>query len=146
MNLPKTITRRKKRLGRGYGSGKGGHTSGRGMKGQKSRTDIHILFEGLKVKKSFIKGLPVLRGKGKNPRSVKPFVISANKLNSLNSKKINLETLVKARLVSKKDAKSRGVKILGGKLEKKFDVYVPVSSSVRSQVEKLGGKVTKENA
>ncbi|MBT3231076.1 50S ribosomal protein L15 [Candidatus Uhrbacteria bacterium] len=27
----------KKRLGRGYGSGKGGHTVGRGMKGQKSR-------------------------------------------------------------------------------------------------------------
>ena len=42
----------KKRLGRGYGSGVGGHTSNRGQKGQKSRTDLHILFEGLKVKKS----------------------------------------------------------------------------------------------
>ena len=44
-----------KRLGRGYGSGKGGHTSGRGQKGQKSRTNIHILFEGLKVKNLHLK-------------------------------------------------------------------------------------------
>jgi len=55
----------KKRLGRGYGSGKGGHTSGRGQKGQKSRTKIHFLFEGVKVKKSTLKKLPLLRGKGK---------------------------------------------------------------------------------
>lgn len=55
----------KKRLGRGYGSGKGGHTSGRGQKGQKSRTKVHILFEGLKVKKSTLKKFPLLRGKGK---------------------------------------------------------------------------------
>lgn len=54
-----------KRLGRGYGSGKGGHTCGRGQKGQKSRTKIHILFEGVKVKKSTLKKLPLLRGKGK---------------------------------------------------------------------------------
>jgi ribosomal protein L15 len=54
-----------KRLGRGYGSGKGGHTSSRGQKGQKTRATIHILFEGLKVKKSTIKKFPLLRGKGK---------------------------------------------------------------------------------
>ena len=57
---------KRKRLGRGYGSGKGGHTVGRGQKGQKTRGKIGILFEGLKVKKSFIKRLPMLRGKGKN--------------------------------------------------------------------------------
>lgn len=62
----------KKRLGRGYGSGKGGHTSGRGQKGQKSRTNIHILFEGLKVKKSTIKKFPLLRGKGKFLAKPKP--------------------------------------------------------------------------
>lgn len=62
----------KKRLGRGYGSGKGGHTSSRGQKGQKSRTDVHILFEGLKVKKSTIKKFPLLRGKGKFLAKPKP--------------------------------------------------------------------------
>lgn len=61
-----------KRLGRGYGSGKGGHTSGRGQKGQKSRTKIHILFEGLKVKKSTLKKFPLLRGKGKFLAKAKP--------------------------------------------------------------------------
>jgi len=55
----------KKRLGRGYGSGKGGHTSSRGQKGQKTRSKMHILFEGLKVKKSTLKKFPLLRGKGK---------------------------------------------------------------------------------
>ncbi len=60
------MTRAKKRLGRGYGSGKGGHTSGRGQKGQKSRGRIHPLFEGQKTKKSLIQRLPLLRGKGKN--------------------------------------------------------------------------------
>lgn len=141
MKLSKNITRRKKRLGRGYGSGKGGHTSTRGMKGQRSRRNVHILFEGLKVKKSFYKGLPLLRGKGKNPSKSKPFVISASRLNKITSSKIDIDTLVKANLVDEKVARSKGVKILGGKLEKSFDFHVPVSSSVHKQIEKLGGKV-----
>jgi large subunit ribosomal protein L15 len=65
IRLPKIVERRKKRVGRGMGSGKGSHTSGRGQKGQKSNGDIHILFEGLKTKKSFLKRLPLMRGKGK---------------------------------------------------------------------------------
>jgi large subunit ribosomal protein L15 len=65
MNLPKVIQRPKKRVGRGIGSGKGGHTSGRGQKGQKSRGKIGVLFEGLKMKKSYLKRLPLMRGKGK---------------------------------------------------------------------------------
>lgn len=65
-NLPKIKTKSKKRLGRGYGSGKGGHTSSRGQKGQKVRGKIHPLFEGQKNKKSLIQRLPLLRGKGKN--------------------------------------------------------------------------------
>lgn len=65
IRLPKVITKRKKILGRGIGSGKGGHTSSRGQKGQKSRGGVHILFEGMKTKKSLIKRLPFMRGKGK---------------------------------------------------------------------------------
>lgn len=65
MNLPKVIAKGKKRVGRGRGTGKGGHTVGRGQKGQKSRGKIGILFEGVKMKKSFLKRLPLARGKGK---------------------------------------------------------------------------------
>lgn len=64
-NLPKTKARAGKRVGRGYGSGKGGHTVGRGQKGQKTRGKIHPLFEGQKNKKSLVQRLPLLRGKGK---------------------------------------------------------------------------------
>lgn len=63
--LPKIVRRPQKRVGRGVGSGKGSHTSGRGSKGQKAREKVHLLFEGTKIKKSFIKKLPLLRGKGK---------------------------------------------------------------------------------
>lgn len=65
IRLPKIVSKSKKRVGRGMGSGKGSHTSGRGQKGQKSNGDLHILFEGLKTKKSFLKRLPLKRGKGK---------------------------------------------------------------------------------
>lgn len=47
------------------GSGKGSHTSSHGQKGQKSRGKIHVLFEGMKMKKSLLKRLPLMRGKGK---------------------------------------------------------------------------------
>jgi large subunit ribosomal protein L15 len=44
--LTKIVKRRKKRVGRGYGSGKGGHTTGRGAKGQKIRNKLRPSFEG----------------------------------------------------------------------------------------------------
>jgi len=65
IRLLKVTERRKKRVGRGMGSGKGSHTAGRGQKGQKSMGDIGILFEGYKTKKSYLKRLPLQRGKGK---------------------------------------------------------------------------------
>ena len=63
--LPKVVQKSKKRVGRGMGSGKGSHTSSRGQKGQKSRGTIGVLFEGMKMRKSFLKRLPLMRGKGK---------------------------------------------------------------------------------
>lgn len=63
--LPKVVAKSKKRVGRGMGSGKGSHTSGRGQKGQKSRGTIGVLFEGMKMRKSYLKRLPLVRGKGK---------------------------------------------------------------------------------
>ncbi len=121
----------KKRLGRGYGSGVGGHTSTRGQKGQKSRTDLHILFEGLKVKKSTIKKFPLLRGKGKFLAKVKPVVISAEKLIVFKKgDKVTIESLIEKGLVGKRAAEKYGVKILGqSEIKKDLEILVPVSLS-----------------
>ena len=141
-NLPKVVENRKKRVGRGYGSGKGGHTTGRGQKGQKSRTKIGVLFEGVKVKKSLLKRLPFQRGKGKNKGGNKPVIVNVEALNILPAgSKVNIETLIKARIVDEKDARAYGVKILGnGKLEKKLTIEVPASKSVLKFLEKTKEK------
>ncbi len=65
IRLPKVVAKSKKRVGRGMGSGKGSHTVGRGQKGQKTRRKIGVIFEGVKMKKSLLKRLPLMRGKGK---------------------------------------------------------------------------------
>lgn len=145
--LPKVKTKSKKRVGKGYGSGKGGHTVGRGQKGQKSRTNINILFEGVKVKKSFVKRLPLKRGKNKFKAKGKPMVIKTRYLNLFPSgSKVTLESLVKQGIVREKDVKDYGVKILGdGAVTKKLTILVPISNSAAKKIEKAGGKVEKSN-
>jgi large subunit ribosomal protein L15 len=134
--IEKTVTNRKKRVGRGYGSGKGGHTVGRGQKGQKTRAGIGILFEGFKVKKSFIKRLPLRRGKAKFAAKAKPELVNIEKLNNLPAgSKVTLELLVKEKLVDAKKAAAYGVKILGrGELKKKMTIELPMSKSVTKKV------------
>jgi len=142
-DLPKIVKRKKKRVGRGYGSGKGGHTAGRGQKGQKSRTNIGILFEGLKVRKSILKRTPQLRGKVKFKARPKPMILNLSDLNVLpQGSKVDVEKLIKYGLVRERYAKRNGVKILGdGKLTKKLNVNVPVSKSAQKEIEKAGGKI-----
>jgi large subunit ribosomal protein L15 len=118
-----------KRVGRGYGSGKGGHTTGRGQKGQKARGKLHILFEGLKVKKSTLKKLPFLRGRGKFKAVAKPVIVSIKKIEEKFKKgeTISVESLAKHGLINKKDALKFGVKVLGKSVNKenyKFEVKV----------------------
>jgi len=141
--LIKIKANKKKRVGRGYGSGKGGHTVGRGVKGQKSRSKIGILFEGVKVKKSLLKRLPLRRGKGKFSTRPKPVILDISLLELLPSgSKVNVDTLVKHGLVDKKDANKFGVKILGNtKIKKKFTVLVPMSKSALKIIEKAGGSI-----
>jgi len=139
----KTVDRRAKRVGRGYGSGKGGHTVGRGQKGQKSRGKVGVMFEGIKMKKSFIKKLPLQRGRGKFGPSDKPVIIKLKYLNLFAAgAKVDLNTLIKQGIVDRADAEAFGVKILGdGKLTKKLTIEVPISKHAAKQVEKAGGKV-----
>jgi large subunit ribosomal protein L15 len=61
--LTKLTTKPARRCGRGIGSGLGGHTSGRGAKGDKARGKTKLTFDGTKIKKGWIKRLPFLRGK-----------------------------------------------------------------------------------
>jgi large subunit ribosomal protein L15 len=147
VTLPKVISRRHKRQGQGHGSGKGGHTSGRGMKGQKARSHKGILFEGLKVRKSLYKRLPLKRGKDKLKSGRKPIVIDLSLLNLLdNGAVVTIDSLVKAGIVQAKEAFFYGIKVLGGsELSKKLTVEVPTSKSAKETIEKAGGTVSKTN-
>ena len=141
--MQKTITKSKKRLGRGYGSGKGGHTSSRGQKGQKSRSSLNILFEGVKFKKSYYKRLPLRRGKGKFKSQNKPLVVKIAYLEVFPSgSKVNIDSLVAKGIVKQTDAEKYGVKILGnGECKKKLTIEVPISKSAAKKIEKSGGKI-----
>lgn len=127
--LPKIVAKSKKRLGRGMGSGKGSHTSSHGQKGQKSRGKINILFEGMKVKKSLLKRLPKMRGKGKFHVNSKPVSISAERLEKIPAgSTITVELLVKHGILKASLAKLKGVKIVGiGDNKKKFKFSVSTS-------------------
>ena len=143
-NLSKTTQKGKKRIGRGYGSGKGGHTSSRGAKGDKARGKVALIFEGTKMKKSLLKRLPLGRGKGKlKAFGKKPIIVNVSLLNLLPKETlVNLENLAKAGLVEKKQAQARGIKILGdGELKIALKVALPCSSGAVVKIKKAGGEM-----
>ena len=142
-NLPKTIKKNNKRVGRGPGSGKG-KTAGRGTKGQKALGGLsvrHPHYEG--GQRPLFKRLPYRRGKGNPKVTKKPIVVNLEALNLLPSgEKVNLESLIKFKIVDKKDAQIFGVKILGDdKLSKALTIEVPISKSAAQKVQKAGGKI-----
>ncbi len=140
--LPKTVKRGKKRVGRGYGSGKGGHTAGRGQKGQKSRRSIGILFEGIKTRKSLLKRLPQLRGKEKNKSLQTTVNITTSDLEVFRSgSTVDAKALLEAGLIKKGDLGSKIKVLAGNKLTKKLTVQLSTSASARKTIEKAGGKV-----
>jgi large subunit ribosomal protein L15 len=141
-NLEK-IKKKKIRVGRGIGSGKG-KTSGRGAKGQKSRSGVSIKsFEGGQMplyrrlpKRGFNSIKKVNIGKI-NLGKIQYFIIK----NSINNKdKINLELLKKLNIVNKKSAK---LKILGsGEIKDKITIEANFfSKSAKDKLEKIGGIV-----
>lgn len=138
-NLPKSTIKPSKRLGRGYGSGKGGHTSSSGQKGQNSRSGGNVgpFFEGTKKNKDFFRRTPWLRGKNRLKTNQKDSVIL--KLSQLDvfkdGDKIDAKALIKAGLITEGNILSMGVKILfDKKIEKKLDIQVPASKSVLESV------------
>ena len=142
-NLSSRWSKNKKRLGRGIGSTKG-KTSGRGHKGQKSRSGVAIKsFEGGQM--PLYRRLPK-RG-FKSVKSKDIALINLSKIqDTINKKKIllnsiiNLKNLQKLNLINNKYTK---LKLLGsGEIKNKFDVEINfISKSAKEKIEKFGGKV-----
>ena len=145
-SLPKLVTKKSKRLGRGEGSGRG-KTSGRGTKGQKARGDMKSGFEGGQL--SLIKRLPLYRGKGRNKATQKGLIIINLKvLNILPPQThVTRETLVKYKILDSSLAEVAKIKILGdGELKCPLIMSLPTSKSAAKKIEKAGGKVVKKES
>tara|TARA_B100000965_G_scaffold367555_1_gene353594 strand:+ start:2064 stop:2522 length:459 start_codon:yes stop_codon:yes gene_type:complete len=138
----------KKRIGRGIGSGKG-KTSGRGVKGQKSRSGVAI--------KSFEGGqMPLYRRlpkRGFNPikTNEKIAIINLSKIQSLigkkiisSSTKIDLNLLKKNKIVKKNVTK---FKILGnGDVKEKISLDTEfLSKSAKNKLSKSGSTFISKN-
>jgi len=139
-NLPTLVARKKKRLGRGLGSGKS--KAGRGItRHQKGRESIPLHFEGGEAR--MVKRFPLLRGKGINkPFKKKPLIIDFSVLNQFkDGETVTIDSLIKKGLVDDK-AKVFGVKLLSrGKLEKKLIIKIPSSRTSKKIIEKMGNLV-----
>ncbi len=141
----KIKTKKKKRLGRGIGSTKG-KTSGRGHKGQKSRSGVAIKsFEGGQMplyRRLPKRGFRTLKNK-KNIAKINLSKIQEilDKRIYFSNGKVNLLSLQKVNLLNKKYKK---LKLLGsGDIKEKFDAEVNfISVSAKKKIEKFGGKVT----
>ena len=147
LNTLNNLKTKKIRVGRGIGSGKG-KTSGRGVKGQKSRSGVAI--------KSFEGGqMPLYRRlpkRGFNPINKKDLgvinlgdlqkLIDKKKINA--DKKININTFKKTKLFRKSINK---LKVLSnGDFNSKIDIEVDYSSKIaKEKIEKAGGQITIKN-
>ena len=143
LNNREKINKSKIRVGRGIGSGKG-KTSGRGVKGQKSRSGVAI--------KSFEVGqMPLYRRlpkRGFNSlSSEKVAILNLEKIQSyidkktINAKEIlNTELLKKLKIINKNSTK---LKILGtGEIKEKINIEANLASkSAVEKLEKIGGSI-----
>tara|TARA_A100001037_G_C15153191_1_gene641121 strand:+ start:3641 stop:4105 length:465 start_codon:yes stop_codon:yes gene_type:complete len=137
LSAPKGSKRPRKRVGRGDGSGHGSF-SGKGMKGQKSRSGggVRVGFQGGQL--ALIKSLPMIRGfTARNHKSYQLVNLDQLMLFDAGSE-INAAMLEKVGLI--KDA-SKLVKILGrGDCEKPINVQATrFSDSARKKIEEAGG-------
>jgi large subunit ribosomal protein L15 len=137
LRAPRKASEKKKRVGRGMGSGMG-KTSTRGHKGQRSRSGSRMMrgFEGGQM--------PLHRRVPKrgftNIFRVEYEVVNLERLASLGKSEITPELLRKAGVVSSKNTL---VKVLGqGELSKPITVHAhKFSKSAQKKIEKAGGKI-----
>ena len=129
----KVLYKKKMRVGRGIGSGKG-KTSGRGVKGQKSRSGVAIkAFEGGQM--PLYRRLPK---RGFNPISrINIAIMNLEKIQSfINEKTINPSDTINIELLKK-------LKILGtGDIKDKVSIETDlISKSAVVKLEKAGGTI-----
>ena len=143
LNNRNKINKTKIRVGRGIGSGKG-KTSGRGVKGQKSRSGVAI--------KSFEGGqMPLYRRlpkRGFNPiNKVSIAILNLDKIQLYIDKKniktsdtLNSDLLKKLKLINKNSIK---LKILGsGVIKDKINIEADLASkSAIEKLEKISGSI-----
>ena len=136
-------TKPRKRIGRGIGSGKG-KTSGKGHKGQKSRSGVSIKgFEGGQM--------PIHRRLPKrgftNINRINYSVLNLDNIQKLiDSKKIDPKKLISYKILSNLGlvkSKQAKIKLLGkGNIKIKIDIEVSAfSKSAKENIEKIGGSV-----
>ena len=134
----------KMRVGRGIGSGKG-KTSGRGVKGQKSRSGVAIKsFEGGQM--PLYRRLPKRGFKSIKRKKIAIINISDIEIFIKNKKikaqdEINIKILTEKKLINKKYNK---LKILGnGEIKDKLKIKTDfISKSAKLKIEKVGGVIT----
>ena len=147
LNTLNNIKTKKIRVGRGIGSGKG-KTSGRGVKGQKSRSGVAIKsFEGGQM--PLYRRLPKRGFNSINKNKVA--VINLGELQKfIDSKKIstndkiNIDIFKKSKLFRKSINK---FKVLSnGNFKSKIDIEADYSSkTAKEKIEKAGGQITVKN-
>jgi large subunit ribosomal protein L15 len=134
---PKTKRRGIKRIGRG---GKRGTYSGRGQKGQHSRSGRKIQPAEMNV----ISKIPKLRGIKNKPKSVVVFETNVGYLSSIfkNTKTINKKVLLDMGLIKRM---RDNAKILGnGEVKQAFTIEgIAVSKQAEEKIKAAGGTVTK---
>lgn len=138
---------KKSRIRRGRGNGSKGTFSGRGCKGQNSRSGggIRLGFEG--GQSGILARMPKLRG-FKNPNRVETEAFNLYVIEDAykDGETVNLETLLAKGIISGRNAK---VKILGdGEIKKKVTVSAQImtSAGAKEAIEKAGGKVEETKA
>ncbi|MFZ2664471.1 MAG: 50S ribosomal protein L15 [Patescibacteria group bacterium] len=133
--------KKSKRVGRGRGSGKGGHTVGKGTKGQKARrgTKFGIGFEG--GQSPLYKKLPQIGG-FKSHTFKEVSIIDLSVLNSFkDGETVTPEMLMNKGIIKK--IPLGGVKILSdGDLKKKLTLKnFLFSKRAKEKIEKSGSKI-----
>lgn len=141
-NLKKStgINKKSKRVGRGIGSGKGGHTTGKGQKGQKARVgnSLPAGFEG--GQSPLHKRIPMM-GRFQKPVILNIGEVSLTTLNTLREgSNVTPETFVEKGLFKK--LPNGGIKVLGsGKLTKKLNLKgFKYSESAKTAIVSNGGQ------
>ena len=145
LNTTGKVTKTKLRVGRGIGSGKG-KTSGRGVKGQKSRSGVAIkAFEGGQM--PLYRRLPKRGFNAIKRYQVSIAIMNLEKIQSFINEKtinssdiINIALLKKLKLINKNSQK---LKILGtGDIKDKVSIEANlISKSAVVKLEKAGGTI-----